>query len=85
MGGGRGGGGWHGIQPVRRVLGTHERFTPLGGSGVGEGETLPLDAECRGPGADPAPALVSSLVLADWAPWRAPGPPGSLGCSPVGE
>ena len=74
------------MQPVRRGLGTHERFTPLGGFGLGEGETLPLDAECRGaPGAATAPALVSSLVLAAWAPWRASGPPGSLGCRPVGE
>ena len=57
LGRGRGGRGCHGVWPVRRDLGIHEHFTPLGGSGGGEGETLPLYAEHRGPGGDTASAL----------------------------
>ena len=57
LGRGRGGRRCHGIWPVRRDLGIHERFTPLGGFGGGEGETLPPDAEHRGPGGDPASSL----------------------------
>lgn len=69
LGRGRGGRGCHGIWPVRRDLGIQECITPLGGFGGGEGETLPLDAERRDPGGNPAPAL--GLITS-------PGRPGSL-------
>lgn len=44
------------VWPVGRDLGIHEHSS-LGGSEGGEGETLPLDAEHRGPGGDTASAL----------------------------
>lgn len=67
LGGGGGRGGGHGIKPIMRVSGKHERFTSLCGFGGGEVQLSPW-TECRGPGADPAPALVSLLVLVAQAP-----------------
>lgn len=80
LGGGGGRGGCHGIKPKTRVSGKHERFTSLCGFGGGE-DQLSHWTECRGPGANPAPALVLPLVLADQALWQVAGPLVSLGAT----
>lgn len=80
MGGGGGRGVCRGIKPIMRVSGKHEHFTSLCGFGGGEVQ-LPHWTEFRGPGADPAPALVLSLVLTDQAPWQVAGPLVSLGAT----
>lgn len=69
--------GWgrcHGTEPIERVLGKHELFTPVSGSGNGKGWTTPLDANSRSPWVGPVivPGLVSLWFWWDRAstmPW----------------
>lgn len=49
--------GCHGVWPVRRDLGIHEHFTPLGGSEVERVKLSHWMQEHRGPGGDTASAL----------------------------